>query len=64
MFGTIVITFILIYMAIGFAFGVAWCLKHYKAGKTVPNDIPWGYLATVLIFMVAWPQLTKRLGDF
>lgn len=62
--GTILFTLVLIYMAIGAAYGMAWCLKHYKAGKTIPTDIPWGYIATVIVFAAVWPWLIKRLEDF
>tara|TARA_R100000656_G_scaffold95356_1_gene69206 strand:- start:445 stop:615 length:171 start_codon:yes stop_codon:yes gene_type:complete len=54
----------MIYMAIGAGFGLMWCAKHYAAGKAIQSDIPFGYIATVIIFAFVWPHLVKRLGDF
>lgn len=64
MFGTIVITLLIIYMVTGAIFGAIWCLKHYRAGRAVKEDLVWGYLATIVIFMCVWPTLTERMDDF
>lgn len=62
--GTILFTLVMVYMAIGAGFGLMWCAKHYAAGKAIQSDIPFGYIATVIIFAFVWPNLVKRLGDF